>query len=424
MRAFFSSTLSLSYPPSEPSALTVAVTIEVIMASQPRLRNIVYGIGALIAGVLCVSAIIWRDDILKSWLDPKQPFQTYHPPPTPDYDRPDAWALLPHRPDLWTSADPPADVFFVHPTTFNGGANWNGPLKDRASERLLNEVMTPNYAGPFQKLARVFAPRYRQASLYAFMANREDAQDAREFAYRDIRGAFEVFLRRFNSRRPVVLVGVDQGGQLVARLLEDVVARDPALRRRLVAAYVVDAIVPADRYGPHAVVPACSSPVQTGCILAWEPAHDAAQASLLAKRALVWTSNGLLEDLGHRAPLCVNPLLGAASDAFAPERLNRGATNASSLEWGARPAFLPRQSSAQCIGGFLRISQPQSPSLRRSGGWIDRFKAPPFNVFYADEEADAKGRIAALINAPGYQAPTAPLGDTIMVIHSEVHRPN
>jgi hypothetical protein len=164
-------------------------------------------------------------------------------------------------------------------------------------------------------------------------------------------------------------------------------------------------------------------PAQIGCVLAWETAPDAAKASQLAKRALVWTPNGLLEDLGRREPLCVNPLLGAASDALAPQRLNRGATNATSLEWGARPAFLPRQASAQCVNGFLRVSQPQSPSLRRSGGWIDRFKAPPFNIFYADEEADAKGRLAALQDAPGYVAPIAPLGGSITVVHSEVHRP-
>jgi hypothetical protein len=82
------------------------------------------------------------------------------------------------------------DVFFIHPTTFNGGHDWNGPIADKASARELDRVMLPNYAGPFGRVGRVFAPRYRQASLYAYkIALREDARDARVFAYDDVQNA-------------------------------------------------------------------------------------------------------------------------------------------------------------------------------------------------------------------------------------------
>ena len=39
--------------------------------------------------------------------------------------------------------------------------------------------MLPNYAGPFARLGRIFAPRYRQASLYTLMTLRDDAREAR-----------------------------------------------------------------------------------------------------------------------------------------------------------------------------------------------------------------------------------------------------
>ena len=75
-------------------------------------------------------------------------------------------------------------------------------------------------------------------------------------------------------------------------------------------------------------------------------------------------------------------------------RLNLGAANASELEWGARAAFLPRQVSAQCEGGVLRVSRPKSGSLQAAGGWPDKYKERPYNPFFADIEADAMRRVA------------------------------
>ncbi len=379
-----------------------------------------FGLGLLVFFVS--AAFVWRDDILRTWLDPKQPFQTYRPPRAPDYANPQAWAILPPAPALWRASDPPADVFFIHPTTFDGGRDWNGPIDDKRSAKLLFDVMAPNYAGPFQRVGRVFAPRYRQASLYALMANKEDAQESRRFAYGDVRRAFDVFLSRYNGGRPIVIVGVEQGGGLAARLMDDVVDGDPKLIARLAAVYLIDTVAPAAHYMASAPVPACTRPDQPRCILAWETAGGDMQAAQMARRTLVWSPDGQFENLKDRQPLCVNPLLGMVSDALAQPRLNLGATNATGLEWGARPAFSPHQVSAQCVGGFLFVSNPLSPSLKRMGGWTDRLKAPPFNLFYANEEADAKARVAALIHAPGYRAPDPPLGASIAVVHAPVHR--
>ncbi|HEX7946416.1 MAG TPA: DUF3089 domain-containing protein, partial [Phenylobacterium sp.] len=40
-------------------------------------------------------------------------------------------------------------------------------------------------------------------------------------------------------------------------------------------------------------------------------------------------------------------------------------------------------------------TRPKSASLQEGGTWADRRKAPGFNLFYADVEADAKQRLAA-----------------------------
>ena len=349
--------------------------------------------GVLFLAMVLTAAFYWRYDILRTTLDPKVPFQTYQPPPAPDYAKPTSWALLPGE-----SAKGAADVFFVHPTSYDGGRDWNAPYDQPKAARDLNRVMLPNYAAPFERVGRIYAPRYRQASLYTFLTLRDDARDARRFAYEDVRKAFDYYLRHDNNGRPFVLVGVEQGGILAARLINQEIVPDPALRARLAGVYLIETVVPADEYGPGAAVPACAARAQAGCVAAWASLLDGdfQSAQDLTSRSLVWNGGDELVTLDGRTPLCVNPLLGAQTEIRAPARLNLGAANATGLEWGSRPALLKRQVWAQCQNGLLHTGRPKSTSLRDSGSWTDRRKVDGFNLFWADIEADAQARVAAL----------------------------
>ncbi|RZJ38884.1 MAG: DUF3089 domain-containing protein, partial [Brevundimonas sp.] len=71
------------------------------------------------------------------------------------------------------------------------------------------------------------------------------------------------------------------------------------------------------------------------------------------------------------------------------------ATNATGLEWGARPALMAREVAAQCRDGVLRYTEPKLESLRLTGSWADRRKSRPYNLFYGDIEADVQARLAA-----------------------------
>lgn len=360
-------------------------------------RRMLIAFAALLLGLAVVAAYVFRDDIMRASIDPKIPFQTYQPPSAPDYALRSSWVLLPADPARPTAADPPADVFFVHPTTYDSPRNWNAPITDERSQHLLQKVMIPNYAGPFVRVGRVFAPQYREATLFSLMTHRDDAQDARRLAYSDVRRAFELYLKRDNGGRPLVLAGVREGGLIVARLLDEVVAADPALKRRLVGAYLIDTPAPAASFGPDAPFPACMRRSEAGCVVAWAQVVGEGPVELDRRiaRAVWWTPDGELK-ANKSALLCVNPLLGAVSNQPAPRRLNLGAANATDLEWGVRPALLSREVSARCVGGVLQVSPPSSGSLKPSGSWLDRRKAPDFNFFYADIEADAQARLQAL----------------------------
>lgn len=358
---------------------------------RPGRRWLPLGVAAVIL-FLAVAAGVFRGDLIRYSLDPKTPFQTYRPPPAPDYARPTSWALMPTDPATTKAADPAADVFFIAPTTFDGGKEWNDRIGDPKADRLFRSVMAPNYAGPFVRVGRIFAPRYRQAGLYSFMTLREDAREARKFAYMDVAQAFRYYLAHHNQGRPFLIVGVEQGGSIGARLLREEVAADPAVRSRLVAAYLAETAVPAS----DPPIAPCLGRGQAGCLAAWVSVSDGQISSgrLILDRALVWDGQGDLVNLDGQA-LCFNPILGAVTDQAAPARLHQGAANATGLEWGARPAFLARQVSARCQDGVLHVSKPKSASLRSSGSWIEQRRSPGFNLFYADLETDARARLAA-----------------------------
>jgi hypothetical protein len=354
-------------------------------------RWLVIGIVGL-AVLLLAAAFVWRDDIIRTSLDPKTPFQTYEPPPAPDYTQARSWALRPGP----RHAGSGVDVFFVHPTTYNGGHHWNGPIDEPRSARQLATVMLPNYAGPFFNVGQVYAPRYRQASLYAYLTRRDDAVEARRFAYGDVERAFRLYLARDNGDRPFVIVGVEQGGFLAARLLQDVVGPNEALRRRLVAAYLVRAVVPATAFPPDGPIPSCQHRDQAGCVVAFATAPEtgAERAREILGRAMAWAEGGTLTEF-EGAALCVNPVVGDGKEDPADRRRNLGAANATDLEWGVRPPILPRQVATRCVDGVLEVSRPKSSGLRASGSWADRLKAPGYNLFFADLEADALARVQA-----------------------------
>ena len=400
------------------------IAVQAGLVRMSRRQRWMVIIGGSVALVLAIGIAATWDDIMRTGIDPKTPFQTYEPPRAPDYAKASSWALNPVAQNQRLQTGP-VDVFFIHPTTFNGGRDWNGPIDDVASQRQLEKIMLPNYAGPFVRVGRIFAPRYRQASLYAVqMTLREDARDARRLvAYADALAAFRYYMANYNLGRPFILVGVEQGGSIADRLISEEIDRNPGLVQKLVAAYLVDVVAPAAAYAADKPVSACSRPGQPRCVVAFMAVDesDPQRARAVVNRALVWTPQGQLENLDDARPLCVNPLLGAVSDAKAPAKLNLGAANASELEWGARAAFMPRQVSAQCVDGILRVSRPRSGSLRPAGNWPDKYKAPPYNPFFADLEADAMKRVAVYYGRANFPPGAPPIEQSVTVQAAPVH---
>jgi len=217
----------------------------------------------------CLVIYLYRDDIFQTIQDPRQPFQTYEKPIAPDYSSSEAWlAQADLMQDPFEHPSAGGDVFVVVPSVYRGGKHWVLPSDDLKRKSKLQRIVRPNYVAPYGRAGRLFAPYYRQASLYTFMTTREDARKAQDFAYQDVKRAFKVFLENSPPERPIILVGHNQGASHVQRLLSDYFMGD--LKKRLAVAYVIDYPLPLDVFETtlKGLIP-CETVNDTGCIAAF-----------------------------------------------------------------------------------------------------------------------------------------------------------
>ncbi len=190
-------------------------------------------------------------DLWLRGITPSAAFNKSSVPPAPDYALASSWAARPEA--MGKAAFAPAcmpaikpskalvDVFYVHPTTFVGTDNWNEDItlpfgSTRASE-MVSELILPGQTSVFNGSCRIYAPRYRQATLISFFAANENGRAALDLAYSDVVAAFRHYLAHENNGRPFILAGHSQGTGHLMRLLAGGFA--PALKSQLIAAYLL-----------------------------------------------------------------------------------------------------------------------------------------------------------------------------------------
>ena len=343
---------------------------------------------------------LYRDDIFQTIQDPRQPFQTYEKPIAPDYNSSEAWlAQADLTQDSYEHPSAGGDVFVVVPSVYRGGKHWVLPSDDLKRKSKLQRIVRPNYVAPYGSAGRLFAPYYRQASLYTFMTTREDARKAQDFAYQDVKRAFKVFLKNSPPERPIILVGHNQGASHVQRLLSDFFMGD--LKKRLAVAYVIDYPLPLDVFETTLKgLKPCETADDTNCVAAFGafmPGDDVI-AKRFVSRLLVHDGQDYSSVEG-RPLLCVNPLLWNRSEDYAPQRLHLGGVAAEGLDPDMEPAAMTKQVGAQCEDGILFVDKPKRRSLRRPLKVGGKFRTLPSNLFYEDLRVNAEKRVQSLIEA-------------------------
>lgn len=323
-------------------------------------------------------------------------------PPAPDYAQPASWAAWPGRSsgaesvpqgvdDPPLAADERVDVFFIHPTTYLsltiGNAHYDeaGPTRSRLERGVLRYQ-----ASVFNGCCRIFAPRYRQASIGAFFEEDEpQAQAAFALAYADVLRAFDYYLQHENHGRAFILASHSQGSLHALRLLQERIAGQPQ-QRLLVAAYVIGYYLPQDLAARE--LPVCRTPKETGCLVDWNTVKQGSQDQQRKNRGLIWL-DGRYQHAGSRDPVCVNPLSWEIGGS-APAALNHGALPAV-RSTDELPALLPQLTGASCSDGRLEVDIPL-PQRRHFSDVLTRFGSYhvfDYNLFYANIRFNAKERV-------------------------------
>lgn len=317
-------------------------------------------------------------------------------PPLPDYSSADSWAALPDREDAADvtprgaedrQATVPADVFFVHPTTYLLGRAWNADPSDADVNRRTEVTAIRNQASIFNSAGRVYAPRYRQAVLYAYTHNDATSLAARELAYSDVERAFDHYLARYRNGRPFILAGHSQGAHHLLRLLEERIAGDK-LASNLIAAYLVGTPMPADKLTRTLEgVPLCRAPEQTGCLVSWNTVAPNADRDRFGRIKHYYPTGWELND--SKQLVCSNPLSWTPPIALAGVKSSRQGLLARA----------PGPPSAACEGGLLTITRPPGRAFRLTRGRKGDYHVYDLPLFHMNVRRNAVVRVSSYLAA-------------------------
>ena len=394
--------------------------------SEPRLR--------LATLTLCAIATALPACSPGCFLKPNEPFKAASLAEPPNYTKPTSWAALPDAPAraAYTPpgappalADPrPADVFFVHPTTWFSKEVWNDTLTSASSREIVDHMVMAGSASAFNGCCRVYAPRYRQATLGAFYGEAGDAARAFAVAYEDVSRAFDVFLKAHSDGRPFIIAGHSQGSMHAMRLLERVDA-DPALRARLVAAYIPGFALPMSRYGArYKHLKPCETPEQTACIASWDTYQEGADVKG-AEPLVFWEGDRVVKAPSGAPRQCTNPITWRADATPSPKKAHLGAAPVKNdgepisfrkILFADGPLGLkvtglqrPRAGllSARCHGGALRVPDLDDLSYEAEETQSGNYHLLDYELFYMDIRHNAQARVKAWVKAHPTPTPTA-----------------
>ena len=188
---------------------------------------------------------------LKSWVE--------HPKKTKHY------ATLPKNYfDTLFNKNPNIDVFFIHPTLYFKGNNWNADINDEKLNEKIGNSAIKYQASVFLGIANIYAPHYRQMHIQCY-SDLKNGYQAYDIAYEDVKNAFLFYWNNINDKKKFIIAGHSQGTNHSERLLKEVILKNDTMKKYLIISYLPG--MPITHLSKE--VPPCSSPNQINCFLSW-----------------------------------------------------------------------------------------------------------------------------------------------------------
>ena len=204
-----------------------------------------------------------------------QTFNKRNTPIAPDYNLESSWAILPSKyPKNFKKYASDnidtlqADVFFIYPTlnTSKKDGRWNVPVNDSEQKNKVLNSSVLFQASAFATSGKMYVPYYRQAHYRSFNKKYKPEGDlALSLAYKDVKNAFETYLKKYNNNRPIIIASHSQGSLHAIQLLKDFFDEKP-LQRRLIAAYIPGMRVKPNKFK---MIRPMGAPDQTGGFVSW-----------------------------------------------------------------------------------------------------------------------------------------------------------
>lgn len=203
-----------------------------------------------------------------------------------------------------------ADVFFVCPTVYMGkNGIHNMELSDEKTKASFLGA-TNMEKGIYDDDSRFFAPYYRQAALDVYKMDGSESEQYLEYAYRDVKAAFEYYCKNCNDGRPIILAGFSQGADMCIRLMRDYFS-DADMKDRLVACYAVGWRLTEDETAKYPQIVPATGESDTGVVISFTcEAED--------------IDNSIIIPKGEKS-FAINPLNWKTDGTPADKNLNLGA---------------------------------------------------------------------------------------------------
>lgn len=338
-----------------------------------------------------------------------------------DYAQADAWLALPGKmsvasrlptgsgfADLQDVAR--ADVFYIHPTTSVSRKDvLNTPIDDPEVLRM-DAVMLMTQATPFNGVARVYAPRYRQAALHTYFLSEDEQQVSSNLAYADVKAAFEYYVAHHNRGRPFFLIGHSQGANHAQRLLSEVIQGQP-IQHRMVAAYLPGIPLPQSVFRDDLrQIPPCHRPAQTGCAAVWGTFGLGGGDDLLQWSDVVHWDAARQRWASRRGAAMenINPVSWSKQHPRTPAKAHRGGTpfGKGMTTFYANP--LPQLVSVSDEHGYAFVSPFLPKALFDDMGIFggENYHVFDISLFWLDLRENARLRLNAFLQRhDGLQAP-------------------
>ena len=304
-------------------------------------------------------------------------FKLSETPTQPDYSNKESWAVLP---DLWNPyleeivGNPKlkkSDVFYIYPTLFLDKKNprWNADIFDSSVRDDILKKAVAYQASAWVKAANLYVPFYRQAHYRIFVnPYSEKGQEAGILAYKDIKRAFEYYLKHYNQDKPIIIAAHSQGSLHAKKIIQEFFDGKP-LQKNLIAAYLVGVKIEKSMFKE---IKALQLPEATGGFVSW----NTYKKNRLPKRYKDRFQGGVV----------TNPI------SWNTEKKTQESQHLGVLYSDKK--IYPQSLSLEIIDGMIWSTLPKVPK-RFFLSFVKNYHFADINLFWADIQKNAVKRTEA-----------------------------